>query len=108
MNKLLLTSLDSKFYVYDLRTFNSKSGYAHMAESVRVFLPMTSTITRCQAHKSTIWCGRHLPQNRDVFMTSGGNGSLSLWKYHYPAQRAAKGEGDENVGVVRQMPSITT
>ena len=34
MNKLLLTSLDSKFYIYDLRTFNSKAGYAHMAESV--------------------------------------------------------------------------
>ena len=33
-----------------------------------------------QAHKgSTLWCVRHLPQNRDVFMTSGG-GTLHLWK----------------------------
>ncbi|CAG7723910.1 unnamed protein product, partial [Allacma fusca] len=40
-----------------------------------------------QAHKSTIWMGRHLPQNRDLFMTTGGAGSLCLWKYNYPDLR---------------------
>jgi len=33
-----------------------------------------------KAHKSTVWLARHLPQNRDVFMTLGGSGSLNLWK----------------------------
>ena len=33
-----------------------------------------------QSHKSTVWSVRHLPQNRDVFMTTGGNGTLHLWK----------------------------
>jgi len=33
-----------------------------------------------KAHKSTVWLVRHLPQNRDMFMTLGGGGSLNLWK----------------------------
>eukprot|EP00042_Codosiga_hollandica_P025975 m.119437 g.119437 ORF g.119437 m.119437 type:complete len:356 (+) comp52054_c0_seq7:93-1160(+) len=85
MNKLLVTSLESKFHVYDLRTYNQKSGFTHLTES---------------AHKSTIWCGAHLPQNRDVFMTCGGNGSLSLWKYQYPSSRVAKDADNQDVGVV--------
>jgi hypothetical protein len=33
-----------------------------------------------QAHKSTVWLARHLPQNRDVFMTAGGNGGLNIYR----------------------------
>jgi len=34
-----------------------------------------------QLHKATtVWCVRHLPHNREVFLTSGGSGSLHLWK----------------------------
>lgn len=33
-----------------------------------------------KAHKSTVWTGRHLPQNRDIFMTGGGNGGFNLYK----------------------------
>ena len=29
---------------------------------------------------STLWCVKHLPQNRDVFLIAGGGGTLSLWK----------------------------
>ena len=42
------------------------------------------------AHKSTVWGARHLPQNRDLFGTLGGNGSLNIYKYHYPASRSLK------------------
>ena len=66
MNKLLTTGLESKFNVFDLRTQHPKEGFASLAT---------------EAHKSTIWCGRHLPQNRDVFVTCGGNGSIHIWKY---------------------------
>ena len=73
MNKLVVTSLESKFRVYDLRTLHAAdSSYAFLSE---------------QAHKSTVWLARHLPQNRDVWMTTGGNGTLNLYKYEYPAQR---------------------
>nr|CAB3267737.1 WD repeat-containing protein 92-like [Phallusia mammillata] len=72
MNKLVVTTLEGKFRVFDLRTQNPKSGFASLTE---------------KAHKSTVWLAKHLPQNRDVFMTTGGSGSLSLWKYEYPPKR---------------------
>jgi WD40 repeat protein len=82
MNKLVVTSLESKFRVYDMRTFYTPdSSYAYLTE---------------QAHKSTVWLGRHLPQNRDVFMTTGGNGTLNLYKYDYPSQRSV---ADPETGV---------
>lgn len=65
MNKLMATTLESKFHVYDCRTLHATKGFAHLTE---------------KAHKSTIWLGRHLPQNRDIFMTTGGNGAVCLWK----------------------------
>jgi hypothetical protein len=65
MNKLLVTTLESKFRIYDMRTCHPTEGYSHLIE---------------QAHKSTVWLGRHLPQNRDLFMTTGGNGTLNLYK----------------------------
>jgi hypothetical protein len=45
------------------------------------------TYVHIQAHKATVWCVRHLPQNRDLFMTGGGNGGFNLYKYHYPQNR---------------------
>lgn len=64
-NKLIVTTLESRFRVFDMRTMHPKLGFSSMVE---------------KAHKSTIWLGKHLPQNRDVFMTCGGNGSLNLYK----------------------------
>jgi hypothetical protein len=55
-----------------------------------------------KAHKSTIWLAKHLPQNRDVFMTLGGNGSLNLWKYEYPDSRTKK-EGEHEKGVAGKV-----
>lgn len=59
-------------------SYNEDSGYASVAET---------------AHKSTVWCGEHMPQDRDIFMTGGGNGSLYLWKYRYPAKRWKEVQG---------------
>jgi WD repeat-containing protein 92 len=66
MNKLLVTTLESKIHVFDVRTQNDDhGGFAYCTE---------------KAHDSTVWIGRHLPQNREVFMTCGGSGSMYLWK----------------------------
>ena len=74
MNKLIVTSLESKFRVYDMRTMHTPDqSYAYLTEA---------------AHKSTVWLARHLPQNRDVWLTTGGNGTLNLYKYTYPSQRS--------------------
>jgi len=92
MNKLLVTGLESKFNVFDLRTHNKEKGFASVTT---------------KSHKSTIWCGAHLPQNRDVFITSGGNGSLHLWKYKYPGKRATEPkDGKEPEGVAGQVQEL--
>ncbi|XP_039256703.1 dynein axonemal assembly factor 10-like [Styela clava] len=84
MNKLVAASLEGKFQVFDLRTQHRTKGFASLTE---------------KAHKSTVWLCKHLPQNRDVFVTTGGAGSLNLWKYEYPPKRC-KTEDNEQVGVV--------
>uniref|UniRef100_A0A7N6F7Z0 Dynein axonemal assembly factor 10 n=2 Tax=Anabas testudineus TaxID=64144 RepID=A0A7N6F7Z0_ANATE len=84
MNKLVATSLEGKFHVFDMRTQHPTKGFASVSE---------------KAHKSTIWQVRHLPQNRDIFMTAGGAGNLHLWKYEYPAQRSKKDSDGVDVGV---------
>ncbi|CAH0383633.1 unnamed protein product [Bemisia tabaci] len=72
MNKLVVTTLEAKFFVYDMTVQHPKKGFSRLSE---------------RAHKSTIWLCRHLPQNRDVFITAGGSGTLCLWKYDYPGKR---------------------
>ncbi|XP_053568083.1 dynein axonemal assembly factor 10 [Bombina bombina] len=84
MNKLVATSLEGKFHVFDMRTQHPTKGFASVSE---------------KAHKSTIWQVRHLPQNRDVFMTTGGGGNIHLWKYEYPAQRSKKDSDGVDMGV---------
>lgn len=85
MNKLLCCTLESKFRLYDVRTRHPTEGYSHLTE---------------KAHKSTVWMGRHLPQNRDLFMTCGGNGGLNIYKYSYPANRVEKDSEGNMRGVL--------
>nr|XP_053651756.1 dynein axonemal assembly factor 10-like [Cherax quadricarinatus]XP_053651757.1 dynein axonemal assembly factor 10-like [Cherax quadricarinatus]XP_053651758.1 dynein axonemal assembly factor 10-like [Cherax quadricarinatus] len=88
MNKLLTTTLESKFYIHDLRTFHKDKGFARLMD---------------KGHKSTVWCGKHLPQDREIFVTTGGNGSIMLWKYSYPVARSKTLEDGSEVGVVGQV-----
>lgn len=79
MNKLVATTLEGKCHLFDMRTYNVESGYSSLVEA---------------RARSTIWKVSHLPQNRDLFVTCGGDGVLALYKYNYPSQRAIKdGEG---------------
>ncbi|XP_027790217.1 dynein axonemal assembly factor 10 isoform X2 [Marmota monax] len=84
MNKLVATSLEGKFHVFDMRTQHPTKGFASVSE---------------KAHKSTVWQVRHLPQNRELFLTAGGAGSLHLWKYEYPVQRSKKDSEGVEMGV---------
>lgn len=52
-----------------------------------------------KAHKSTVWLAKALPQNRDLFMTGGGNGGFNLYKYHYPAARTKQAKDQKPMGV---------
>ena len=75
MNKMVVCGLESRFRVYDLRTKHPEEGFACLSE---------------KAHKATVWMSAHLPQNRDLFATCGGNGGLNVYKYHYPDNRVTK------------------
>lgn len=85
--QLVVTTLESKFRTYDMRTQHPTEGFAHLSE---------------KAHKSTVWIARHLPQNRDLFMTGGGNGGFNLYKYHYPISRVKQDKVWHRRGTVRR------
>ena len=85
MNKLVAATLEGKFSIFDLRTFNaSEGGYSSMTEKV---------------HGATLWSIKHVPQNRDLFITQGGNGSINLYKYNYPSQRQVEDSNGKPKGV---------
>lgn len=93
MNKLVATVLESNVHVFDLRTRDKNSQFAFKS---------------VLAHKSTVWCGRHLPQNRDVCITTGGNGSLILWLYHYPSKRWRRNENCDVFGIPGNLECLAT
>jgi WD40 repeat protein len=94
MNKVVVTSLESSFMCFDMRTQHSTAGFASITE---------------KAHRSTIWLGRHLPHNRDIFMTGGGNGGFNIYKYHYPLNRVGKHEKDGTpIGVMGDVELLNS
>ncbi|XP_050444112.1 dynein axonemal assembly factor 10-like [Adelges cooleyi] len=72
MNKLAATTIESSFYVFDTKIQHPAKGFGYVRNNL---------------HKHTIWTVRHLPQKREVFATTGGNGTVYLWKYLYPDER---------------------
>jgi WD40 repeat protein len=93
MNKLVVTTLESRFRVFDLRTRHPEEGFAALSE---------------RAHKATVWLGRHLPQNRDVFMTCGGNGGLNLYRYIYPHSRVKQHSDNHPMGVAGEVELLNS
>ncbi|CAD7704588.1 unnamed protein product [Ostreobium quekettii] len=85
MNKFAIACLESKFHWSDARTHHAKKGFARLTEEV--------------TGGSTVWGVQHLPQNRDIMMVAGGDGTLSLYKYHYPDQRKLKDSNGMEAGV---------
>eukprot|EP00761_Pharyngomonas_kirbyi_P003164 gb/GECH01003168.1/.p1 GENE.gb/GECH01003168.1/~~gb/GECH01003168.1/.p1 ORF type:complete len:355 (+),score=84.66 gb/GECH01003168.1/:1-1065(+) len=82
MNKMLVTTLEGKFSVFDMKTQHPSEGFASTTE---------------RGLESTMWCGKHMPQNRDVFMTCGTK--LWLYSYSYPKQRCVKDSQGKLKGV---------
>ncbi|XP_064484119.1 dynein axonemal assembly factor 10-like [Ornithodoros turicata] len=89
MNKLVTTGVDSQIHVFDMRTRHPEKGYAQLCQQDK--------------HKSTVWTVKHLPQDKDVFMTANGSGFLSLWKYNYPEKRACDSSDGAVEGVTGSL-----
>jgi len=93
MNKLVVTTLESKIHVFDLKTLHPDLGFTGISEA---------------AHNSTIWGAKHLPQNRDIFMSMGGNGAMNLYKYNYPTQRTVTDDNNIPMGVAGSLNLLNT
>lgn len=91
MNKLVATTLESKIILFDVRTQHPTRGFPHLSE---------------KAHESTVWQVKHLPQNREICMTTGGAGSMCLWKYVYPDKRVDKDGDGVPIGVIGELQMI--
>lgn len=90
MNKLVATTLEGTVQVFDMRTFHVEQGYSVLKH-------------RTSNSAATMWGVKHLPQNRDIFGTLGGDGNLSLYQYKYPPQRTIKDADGRDKGVVGSL-----
>ena len=87
MNKLVATTLEGTLQIFDMRTQHPEQGFAVLKQ-------------KTSSNTSTLWGARHVPQNRDVFATLGGDGNLCLYQYKYPGQRTIKDADGKDKGVV--------
>ena len=67
LNKMTVTTLGSKLYLYDLNNLeqNSNNKCKKLYDEVN----------------TTIWGTKFLPQKRNIFVSLGGDGTLNLYKY---------------------------
>lgn len=108
MNKLAVTTLEGGLYVYDMRTEHPTKGFSHCYESNAGQSLGTNGVIG--GAKATVWTVKHMPQNRDVFVTGGGAGAIRIWNYKYPDIRYKEMSDGAKVGVAGnlQMISATT
>lgn len=104
MNKLTVATLEGGLYVYDLRTQHPTKGFAYTSEmDAGRSLGSNGVIS---GTKATVWCARHLPQNREIFVTCGGTGSLRLWLYKYPDKRVKDASDGCKQGVAGSLQML--
>ena len=94
MNKVVASCLESQFHVFDARTQHTRKGFASLTEKT--------------VSGATIWSNQHLPQNRDVSMVCAGDGTLYMYKYHYPDQRRVKDPDGLWMGVAGTVELVTS
>lgn len=103
MNKMTVATLEGGLLVYDLRTQHAKKGFASVREKDAGRSLGSNGVV--QGAKATVWCARHLPQNREIFASCGGTGSIRLWLYEYPDKRV-KETADGTVGVAGSLKML--
>ena len=64
MNKMVVTTLESKFRCYDLRTEHPTDGFSYMTEKAHVlaFSTTNNAHTRARARARMRWPARHVRQ----------------------------------------------
>uniref|UniRef100_UPI00398F7B2B dynein axonemal assembly factor 10-like isoform X1 n=1 Tax=Pristiophorus japonicus TaxID=55135 RepID=UPI00398F7B2B len=67
LNKLVATTLEGRVHVFNMQKYDTNTCFSCWSE---------------KPYKFTAWTVRHLRQNRNIFVTSGGAGCLHLWKHN--------------------------
>ena len=104
MNKLAVSTLEGGLHVFDLRTQHAQKGFACVSEKNAGQALGTNGII--SGAKSTVWAVKHLPQNRDIFVSCGGTGSIRLWQYHYPEKRTTTLSDGQLQGVAGSLEML--
>lgn len=78
MNKLVCGTLEGGLHCWDLRTQHPEKGFASVTEKGAG--GGYGTGVHGSRSRATVWLTKHLPQNREIFASCGGAGSLRVWK----------------------------
>ncbi|EDW55937.1 WD repeat-containing protein 92 [Drosophila sechellia] len=105
MNKLAVTTLEGGLLVFDMRTQHPTKGFSYVEE--RNAGRSVGTNGVISGPKATVWVVRHLPQNRDLFLTGGGTGSIRLWQYEYPDRRVIDDSDGNKLGVAGALSMVS-
>ncbi|BDA48861.1 WD repeat-containing protein 92 [Coccomyxa sp. Obi] len=97
MNKLLTAGLDGRYCVYDARTQHPQQARHDFG-----FAGVSGRLAR----GATLWAAAPLPQNRDLWAAATGDGSLHLYRYHYPDQRSMKDSQGREYGVAGTVEEL--
>ena len=108
LDRLIATTLEANFRVYDVRAAAATSSGAARGRSDGSGGGGSAAIAE-RAHKATVWVARHAPHNRDVWATVGGNGGINLYRFVHPAAggQATDGGGGGVGGGCRKSSSAS-
>ena len=107
MNKLVVTTLESRYRVYDLKTKHISEGFPFLRINALQSTKETDSDHKNGSRGTTIWRVRHLPQNRDIWVTTSGNGCASIWSYRYPDQRVIDDDKGHKKGVMGEVSLLS-
>ena len=106
LNKMIVTSLESQYRVFEMKHKHISEGFSYLNID-----SLSNKDANQQSSKSkkgtTVWKCRHLPQNRDVWITCLGNGNVSIWKYIYPDQRYVVDDKGYKKGVMGEVELLS-
>ncbi|XP_067647810.1 dynein axonemal assembly factor 10 [Eurosta solidaginis] len=104
MNKMGVATLEGGLLIYDMRTQHPTKGFTYVEErNAGRSVGSNGVIT---GPRSTVWAIRHLPQNRDVFVSCGGTGSIRLWQYEYPEKRRKPDADNIEMGLAGSLQML--
>lgn len=107
INKLIVTTLESQYRVYDLKTKHISEGFPFLTVDALSNTNTANIDNKKGSRGTTIWRVRHLPQNRDVWVTTSGNGAASIWSYTYPDERVIVDDKGHKKGVMGEVTLLS-